>query len=383
MQPQELTLLIRKYLAGKATPEEHKLLEDWYQTHVAEEVEWDGEDEELLRLNLLRKIQAETHPHAASFNPTRIRRYRLAAAASFFVVFSFALYFFIKDARDAEGNIKKTVNVKTRNDISPGGNKAVLTLSDGSRIILEESEAGVLANQGNAVIMKKKDGQLIYDHHNQASGAGQMNEISTPRGGQYQVILSDGTKVWLNASSSLKFPATFTGSKRSIELTGEAYFEVQKDKKMPFYLKAGDMEVEVLGTHFNIMAYKDEDQSNTTLVEGLVMVKKGNGSRLMKPGEQAVVVKNTDRINLYKANIKKEMAWQRGYYIFERDDVESIMRKISRWYDVEIVYAPGFENTTFTGTVSRFKNLSDVLRVLESTEEVHFKLEGRRVTVMP
>ncbi len=273
-------------------------------------------------------------------------------------------------------------------DIQPGGNKAVLTLADGSQIALDSTANGRLATQGNSEVIKLSNGQLAYKGTGDNKGEVLYNTMSTPRGGQYSLILPDGSKVWLNAISSIRYPAAFKGSERNVEITGEAYFEVAKDHAHPFKVSVHSpsgkesMQVEVLGTHFNINAYSDEPLANTTLLEGSVKVTAAAGSTIIKPGQQAQV---NDEGNIKidpDINTADVMAWKDGYFTFRDTDLETIMRQIMRWYDVEVKYEDNnIPNRYFTAEVSRNKTLSGVLKILEQSN-IHFKLEGRILTVM-
>lgn len=275
-------------------------------------------------------------------------------------------------------------------DIAPGGDKAVLTLADGSRILLDSATTGRLASQGNTVIKKLRDGRLTYNAGTAGSqtsssqtSAAAFNTITTPRGGQYRVTLPDGSNVWLNAASSLKFPAAFTGRERRVELSGEAYFEIEKDASRPFLVHSGGQTVEVLGTHFNISAYGDEPDVRTTLLEGSVKVTESASgkSRILSPGQEASVAAGSG-IRVTTADPALATAWKEGKFVFDGDNIQRIMRKIARWYDVEVVYEGNMENKNFSGSVSRFVNVSDVLRKLELTGTIHFKIEERRITAM-
>jgi len=273
-------------------------------------------------------------------------------------------------------------------DIQPGGNKAVLTLADGSQIALDSTANGRLATQGNSEVIKLSNGQLAYKGTGDNKGEVLYNTMSTPRGGQYSLILPDGSKVWLNAISSIRYPAAFKGSERNVEITGEAYFEVAKDHAHPFKVSVHSpsgkesMQVEVLGTHFNINAYSDEPLANTTLLEGSVKVTAEAGSTVIKPGQQAQV-NDGGRIKMDPdINITDVMTWKDGYFTFRDTNLETIMRQIMRWYDVEVKYEDNnIPNRYFTAEVSRNKTLSGVLKILEQSN-IHFKLEGRILTVM-
>jgi ferric-dicitrate binding protein FerR (iron transport regulator) len=298
-------------------------------------------------------------------------------------------YYDFVEAPVPSAEIKKgQVNI----EIIPGSNKALLTLADGKQIVLEDTKSGLLAQQENTIVNKENDSVLVYSSQGPKMVKPQFNTISIPRGGQYQVVLPDGTKVWLNASSSLRFPTAFNGIERHVELSGEAYFEVKKDKDMPFIVTVinkhqyhgigkNNMRIEVLGTHFNVMAYEDESNAITTLLEGSVKVGNNLTNVLLKPGQQALFNK-TDKINISVADTEGAVAWKNGYFKFSNENIRSIMNKISRWYDVDIEYKGKLPEKTLWGTISRFEDVSEVLKTLELTGSIHFKLEGRRLIVM-
>ncbi|WP_448634930.1 FecR family protein [Pedobacter panaciterrae] len=242
------------------------------------------------------------------------------------------------------------------------------------------------------VINKTADGQLVYtvsDSDPQGKNGAQLfNTIETPNGGKYQVNLPDGTRVWLNAASLLRYPTKFSGSKRVVELTGEGYFEVAKlPGKIPFIVKSEGQEVEVLGTHFNINSYEDEGPIKTTLLEGSVRVIRSKSSWnapdnnvLLRPGEQSEL--GEQKINVKEVNTESILAWKDGDFVFDGDDLKSIMRKVARWYDVEVIYKGEFDDVKFGGLISRSKNISSVLGIMESTGKIHFVIEGNRITVL-
>jgi len=280
-------------------------------------------------------------------------------------------------------------------DIPPGGNKAILTLADGATISLDDCKKGDIARDGNAQIVKGGDsGTLIYHAvaGNQQAAAGNRqvayNTITTPRGGQYQLALSDGSKVWLNASSSLHFPTTFNGKERSVELTGEGYFEIARNTTMPFSITVNGVRVQVLGTHFNINAYRDEPVIRTTLIEGAVKVEVAGEALSLRPGQQAVttgqkaVEGGADpwlRLDP-TADLEEVMAWKEGIFNFKNLDIESIMRQISRWYDVEVVYAGKKPEGHFSGMISRNTPALTVLKMLEYGG-VHFTIESKKIVI--
>ena len=263
----------------------------------------------------------------------------------------------------------------------PGSNKAILTLADGSTIILQSAINGIVAQQGNTKISKSADGQLVYKSLNEKPTEVLINSIATPKGGQYQLVLSDGSIVWLNAASSLRFPAAFAGSERKVELSGEAYFEVAKNASMPFKVEvAGKGEVEVLGTHFNVNAYSDEATVNTTLVEGRVKVKAlaNRDSRIIAPGEQAQLEGN-GRISINKdADTEQAMAWKNGTFNFSHAELGVVMRQLSRWYDVDIKFEGPVSQRQFSGEIQRDLKLSQVLKLLEKNN-VFCSLQGKNI----
>lgn len=301
------------------------------------------------------------------------------AAASVIIVMSAVAVLFRQASKPVKSNA-----IAQKNDIRPGRNKAVLTLANGQKITLTDSVNGQIAVQANVKIAKTANGQIAYELPNGVTDddlAPGYNTIEAPTGGQWQVILPDQSRVWLNAKSSLTYPTYFSGNERKVELKGEAYFEVAHNAKMPFKVSSRGQTVEVLGTHFDIMAYDDDEIMKTTLLEGSVKISNNGYSRILVPGEQAQVsdagTKVTNEIDL-----EDVMAWKNGYFKFN-DNLENVMRKISRWYNIEIKYANNVDpSLRFGGKISRYKNLSSALKIMELTGNVHFKVEGRRVTVM-
>lgn len=312
-----------------------------------------------------------------------------AAAAVILVCISTAVYFayFRPPAQ-------QVALVEQAPGITPGGNKAMLTLADGSRIVLDSAADRLLARQGGTRIEKAGDGRLIYISPEARQGEGPageppegpppINTISTPRGGQYQVRLPDGTDVWLNAASTLSFSASFGEGERRVELTGEAYFEVSRDTKRPFLVSSGSQVVEVIGTGFNISAYRDEPYIKTTLIHGSVRVTEQNSahSRLLSPGQEATT-DASGALAVARAEPGQAIAWKNGKFVFNGENIEDIMRKVARWYDVEIIYKEDIGDVRFAGSVSRFSEVADLLRKLELTGSVHFNIEGRKIIVMP
>jgi transmembrane sensor len=349
----------------------------------------DSELEIIRARKVLEAIRLKINPSVTKSKTIRLSlRKTMAAAAAIFLFFLSGTYFLF--LKEQEKGLKESEAPQiTKTKIVPGGNKAVLTLSDNSIIVLDNSEDGRLAMQGDVEVIKLKDGQLSYKGK---GGEAEIlyNTISTPRGGQYQFTLTDGTKVWLNSASTLRFPIAFSGKERKVELHGEAYFEVAKNQSLPFKVNvAGKEEVEVLGTHFNINSYPDESTIHTTLLEGKIKVTPvGEGgnqrykSLILSPGQQSQV----DQAGLITLNknpdIERVMAWKNGKFDFgEAMDINSIMKQIARWYDVEVVFQ-GSANAQIGGSISRTANVTEVFEMLEMTGAVKFKIEGKKVIVM-
>ncbi len=315
----------------------------------------------------------------------RNRRYYWTYGIAASLLLLAGLFYFTK--LDKEN--KPPVVTSDSPDLKPGGNKATLTLIDGTVLDLEEHKKGLLKQENGVQVNKVDDGQLTYlsDEH-VTPGDLKYNILSTPKGGQYRVVLSDGTIAWLNAASSLKFPVQFTGAQRIVELTGEVYFEVAATPGIPggralkpFIVRKGDMHVEVLGTHFNVNAYDDESEMKVTLLEGSVKVGTNSGAIIIKPGEQASVVSNR-KPSSARADLSEAIAWKEGKFIFKNAPIESIMRQVSRWYDVEIEYQ-GKVNYHFNATIDRNLPVSKLFKRLELTDNVHFTITEKKIIVKP
>ncbi|MBO9573892.1 MAG: FecR domain-containing protein, partial [Chitinophagaceae bacterium] len=305
-----------------------------------------------------------------------------AAAAAVLIVISLAIYYFIGSPRQG----KQTTQVATiKNDFLPGTEKALLTLGDGTVINLDSASVGAIAKQGNTSVVKTGEGLIDYFPAGKEPQSITYNNMTTPRGGKYQLRLPDGTHVWLNAASSITYPVIFSGKERSVKITGEVYFEVAHDPSKPFRVHAADQELTVLGTHFNIKAYADEELLTTTLLEGKVSIKKATGtnSLILTPGQQAVTKPSTPSIALNKkANIEAAMAWKNGLFHFENADVKTVMQQLARWYDVEIVYEGRIPAKRFEGEIPMDAPASEVLAVLEKNK-IHFRINGKKIIVTP
>lgn len=387
MNRTEFEHLAERYLAGNISPEEQAQLLAHYDALQQNNLDWEDEamgPRDLVKTELYHKVLEDiaergTAQPSGRKGPAPLK---WLAAAAVLVLVSMVFFFYVKKTPLAP--VKNTATDIA--DVMPGGNKAILTLADGTELSLDDTGEGIVTTQGNIIVNKNKDGQLIYrvtaETEKTAAGKLVYNTIRTPHGGQYQLVLSDQTRVWLNAGSSIKFPTVFAAKERSVTVEGEAYFEVTKDKNRPFKVYAGTQQIEVLGTHFNVNAYKDEAEVKTTLLEGAVKIAYGNSGRILKPGQQARLSAETGKLDLLNVDIEEAVSWKNGYFMFDNEDIHSIMRKISRWYDVEVVFLNEQISERFGGTVSKFENVSQVLKILEVTGTIHFKIEGRRITVM-
>ena len=277
--------------------------------------------------------------------------------------------------------VDEVTSKKISYEIKPGSNKATLTLANGSKIDLATASLGQLANQSDVLIHKTAEGKLLYDLDKRTSVKPTLgqNIISTPAGGQFQLQLPDGTKVWLNASSSLKYPASFSGlDLRQVELNGEAYFEVAHDQNHPFFVKTTYQTIRVLGTHFNVNSYIDENRTITTLAQGSIQVSDGTNVKMIAPGEQAMT--SPTAFVLDRADLETALAWKNGELLFKNADIQTIMRQVSRWYNVSVKYEGPITKRTFSGSMPRNSNLSALLKVL-ALNDIHVEINGRALTI--
>ena len=311
---------------------------------------------------------------------------RMAAAAIVILFISSTAYWiFSKENKSKTSFPVASSNVKPFT-IPPGGNHAILTLADGTRIVLDSAQNGDI--KGGIATIKKQGPLLVYDASSVSKNHAPVvfNTLTTPRGGQYQLILPDGSKVWLNASSSIHFPTAFTGNQRDVELTGEAYFEIAKNKEKPFHVNVKGMQVEVLGTHFNVNAYGDEDEIATTLLEGSVKVKKSASTNsvaktvLIQPGEQANLTKDGSLKINRQPDLGEVVAWKEGNFEFNNASIPAIMRQVSRWYDVKVDYKGAIPHRQFTGKISRNVNLNQLIGMLQYTG-VNVKIQDKEITI--
>ncbi len=387
----DLVSIIRKYVGKKVSVEERKFLDTYYDHFDRQEDILDSlsEEEKIILLNdieqnIIRKINKKEK------QKTILRSiYRPLIAASLLLTIGFATYFYF--TINSLFDQKQEVVIKRSNLAPEEVKSAVLTLANGDHVILDDIKDGESVEDVGVGISKSSDGTLVYSIKNNYKNKQTLsyNTISTPKGGQYQVNLPDGTKVWLNAESSLKYPTHFDQYSREVELNGEAYFEVAKSKKKPFFVKAKNAQVKVLGTHFNISAYNDDEFMKTTLIEGSVMVKKSDNKTTLKPGSQAITYNTLPDITVKQVDIEEALAWKNGYFKFNGEDIRTVMKIITRWYDIKVEYEEDVKNEMFIGTISRFDSIEKLLKTIELTGGVHFKIEDniktkkKMVIVMP
>jgi len=336
-------------------------------------------------LSNIKQLQGEPDPEMESTANRPIWNKRwLQIAAGLLIVFSVAAVIYRTSLRT-----QQQPNHSASDILLPDGQRAILTLADGRSIVVDDASDTLLAEEMGVKITKDADGSVLYTalsipltQGETAFKKNQFNTFSTPKGHSHRLVLPDGTGVWLNTSSSIRFPPVFTGSKRTVELTGEAYFEVAHDETRPFEVHAEGSTVRVLGTHFNVSAYVDDRQVTTTLIEGKVNVSKNGKEVTLQPGQRAVVDGITGAISQSQADTRAALAWRNGYFRFDNEPIEDIMKKISKWYDIEAIEYQGQFIDRFTGTFQRSKGASQLFNHLEKLAPIRFKIKERRVIVM-
>lgn len=394
-QIDRLNKLVKKYLRRKATTKETTFVEKYYQyfDHSADLTDSLSEiDNDDLQRRMLEKIKEEMS--GDKDKPSSIRNKwigRMMAAAAVTLIVVGGTIFFQAAWKNNKVEEIRAVIVPVQNDVAPGGNRAMITLEDGSRIFLDSSNNGTISQQDNIQVVKLTDGEVVYKKLDNRSSRVSINTMTTPRGGQYQLTLADGTKVWMNAESSITYPTAFTQIERKVAITGEVYFEVAPmyhkgdQRKVPFIVNVnsttgvGDMEIQVLGTHFNVNTYADNGSTTTTLLEGAVLIKNNKEEKILKPGQQAAV-QHTIKVN---DNVDTElvMAWKNGFFSFSNTSLEMVMKQLARWYDVDVLFEDKKPDMKFWGSISMNSNLSQVLKILEESK-VNFRIENKKIIVL-
>jgi transmembrane sensor len=386
---QKIEDLIRKYNSGECTAEEKIWLEQWYQSF-----DWNNKSNSIPDGNI-KKLKEEVWlalqksktpeervitPPVVSILSKSIKAWYYAAAAV--TIAAIAVISFYLSRPSKESNVVNHVATKQdiNSDVLPGTSKAQLVLSDGNVVSLDSARNMQLKEEDGTYI-NKQSGKLVYNDNAGGNGKILFNTLSTPRGGEYQLVLPDGSKVWLNAASSIKYPTRFGGKERTVFVHGEAYFEVTKNKEVPFQVKLdNDMTVQVVGTHFNIMAYEDESEVRTTLAEGIVKVISPVKTVLLSPSKQAIMKRGDQSLTVSNADVSKALAWKNGMIEFDGDDLPYIMRQLSRWYDVDVNFAGAIPKGTYKGTIHRQSPLSKVLEILR-VAGVQFKMNDKKLIV--
>jgi transmembrane sensor len=400
IDPQRIKALIENYLAGKLTETERSELDQWinesqhnrelFERLTDEKRLFEAAKESISADERISRKLIEEHPELAVLAATPavpVRKmiwFKMASAAAVVIVMATATYVGYKWLSGKKDN--KVVVTETPapvTDKAPGKDGAILKLSNGEEIVLDDAANGNLAKQGNTQITKQ--GALLAYNNKGKNTEVVYNTLTTPRGRQFQLALPDGSRVWLNAASSIKFPTAFTGNNREVIISGEVYLEVKKDAAKPFKVLAGSSEIDVLGTHFNVNAYRDEAALKTTLIEGKVQIVNRQSSMVnekitLKPGQQAQVRENKIEV-IDNADINATLAWKNGLIVFSSADIKEVLRQVSRWYDVDIEYKSNIKVPEFYGEIPRSVNLSDVLKIIELNSKLRFTLAGNKVTV--
>jgi len=352
----------------------------WYNSFDDQSVDLGEEDKELkerIFVSMLRRRRLDSKPLQVLVAKLPL----IGVAASLLIVFS---WFFLNHSTKTSSKANKVVAIE--NDATPGNDRAVLTLSNGRELNLEKIKPGLIAVEGNFEVFKSKDNTITYKRRSKAD-KGSLNNlaynlITVPKGGKYQAVLPDGSHIWLNASSRLRFPLNFGITERRVEMLGEGYYEVAKDRKQVFRVATPAQVVEVLGTHFNVKAYADEPLCKVTLLEGSVrIISGGKNSKFLKPGQQAEISTKSHDIGVQDVDPAPVVAWKSGYFEFDHTDFKSLMGQLSRWYNVDIVYQGAISNDYYEGRISRNVNLSEVLKILEN-EGISFRIEGEKLIVL-
>lgn len=381
MEQKKIITLLRKYAAGVLTPEERAMLRAWLEEVDAntfykaldesgvEEMER-APDLDAFSARLERRLDEVDHPRIRLFAWKRWT----SVAAAILLLLTVGYYF--------AGRVHKQEKMATitKTDNQPGSNKAMLKLSNGSMVTLDEGADHAGSKQTENAIIGRDSGTVEYAAGQPASATVAYHTLITPKGGQYKVVLPDGTKVWLNAASSLYYPTAFTGTEREVVLTGEAYFEVAQQAARPFKVSVGEMAVNVLGTSFNICAYREEKQIVTTLVNGAVKLQSNQAVATLKPGQEGSFEEGANEFMKKNVDTDIAIAWTKGLFRFENDDIATITRKMARWYDVEVQFEGKMPTRKFIGVLSRQESLSTVLKILEGAD-VHFHQEGKKLIV--
>ncbi|MGN8070397.1 FecR family protein [Mucilaginibacter sp. 22184] len=368
--------LLRRYHNGQVSEEEKAWVETWY-LHMKTDDQTDELTDDVMEHDRQQSLDALLHDINA---PRHTRLWPRFVAAAVIIMILAGIYA-LNHRQKTPQTVAATKPVV--HDFAPGSNKVILTLSNGSKVELNDAKKGKVADESGTLINKTADGQISYAKQEGADHLKNQqlfNTAATPRGGQYQLVLADGTRVWLNAASSVKYPVEFSGSERKVELTGEAYFEVAHDQKRPFRVVSNGQRVEVLGTHFNINAYDNEQAVKTTLLQGSVRIVAGANIKTIKPGEQAQLKHGQVTVNAVDTD--EAVAWKNGFFNFNDADIGTVMRQLTRWYDLEVKYEGSIPQRQFTGEISRNVTARQILDIL-SFKKIHYRIDGNTIVITP
>lgn len=376
MDKTKIIALLQKYLKGTLSDADKDKLDAWYLHKASNSNLQLGESELEYSYHYLKSKLPLRETKVVRLWP------KLAAAASIILLLGTGTFYITNPKKEIIPIAAKP------KEIAPGGNRGILTLSNGKQIVLSDiSVTDTIAKEGKkeeVTIKMNANGVITYTINPDAvvakEDANSFNTLSTPTGGQYNIVLADGTKVYLNAVSSIKYPTQFNGNQRVVEVEGEAYFEVAKNKNKPFIVKTSNQTIEVLGTHFNVHAYANEPVVKTTLLEGSVAITYKNQKALLKPGQQSNVSDN--KIAIREVDTEAAIAWKNGRFKFDNADLKSVMKQLERWYGINVEYRGDVSEARFNGGTFRNKNLSEVLKVLELSN-IKFKVEGKTIIVYP
>lgn len=404
MEEKDLRILLEQYFANTIDRKDCLRLLEFLDTRQDDEqVHWlidailkDEKPDLILKAerkssiyqNLQQTITESSHPSSGiiSLIERQPRKSWLRVASILLVILlSGAVVFWYIKQKEETGQEQQMLAVVKNDILLSNEQQAILTLADGRTVNVDEAADALLAKQDGVQVMKGADGSISYavqPNQDTKRAVVKYNTLSTPKGSSYQLMLSDGTKVWLNTASSIRFPISFTDKERRVMLQGEAYFEVAKDTKKPFFVEANQSLIQVLGTSFNVSAYKEDQQVTTTLLEGGVSVASASRQVVLKPGRQAVVDVQTRSIRESVADIRAVTAWKEGFFRFDGDSIETIMKELARWYDIEEVIDEGHSEDTFSGTFHRSKSIKQFFQSLEKMSSMKFEIQGRRVKIM-
>ena len=382
MNNQQAEELLQKYQSGNCTSSENDLIENWYDQLIETgECQWSDDEKDMIQKMLERRIfkQINQKQKIIKSPVLLIHRYSWWVAASVILILgTFSYFHFNKTAKE-----RQTANVLFSDIKVAETNRAMITLTNGQKIFLDSVGNGVIGVQGNVNLVKIADGKIAYQQGNgEESGRIEYNTLINPRGSKIMnLTLVDGSKVWLNAGSALTYPVAFIGNEREVSISGEGYFEIEHDALKQFTVHKGGIKIQVLGTHFNVNAFKDDGQDlMVTLLEGSVKINNGHAIGLLKPGQQAKVNKEVEILN--EVDLNAVIAWKNGYFQFDHASLQNVLKQISRCYDIQVMYEGTNQPREFIGEIQRDLSLAEVIKILEKNK-VRFKIEGRKLVVLP